>query len=111
MGNTAMDRSPLRLADRGKLMAALRLERASPSDSTTAFNGQAAPVKRCKVNLVAGSGEHLSSEIGCLLRRRLRVAVLIALAGFLLFLVRNFIEKPEVLIGSWYLVYHTALVV
>ena len=41
--------------------------------------------------LVPGSGAHLSYELHCLLRRRLRIATLIAWAGCAAFLVRNFI--------------------
>src|SRR5438132_8522642 len=97
------------------MAAAIRLKRASTSDSTTAFNGQAPragpQAKRCKVALVAGSGPHLTTEISCLLRRRLRVAVLIALAGFTVFLVRNLIDQREVLMGSWYQLYQSAVIV
>ncbi len=46
--------------------------------------------------LVAGSGgSHTSSELNCLLRRRLRIACTIALVGGAAFLVKNFIYHPE----------------
>jgi len=44
---------------------------------------------RCKVALVAGSGPHFTDELSCLLRRRLRVAGLIALTATAVFLVRR----------------------
>ena len=59
---------------------------------TVAADGRAAatPPRRCMA-LAPGSGPHLSDELHCLLRRRLRIAVLIAWTGSSLFLVRNFL--------------------
>src|SRR5262245_13300972 len=61
------------------------------SDSTTAFrvDGAARPVERRKIALIPGSGSCLTDEISCLLRRRLRVAGLIALAGNAYFFFKN----------------------
>src|SRR5262249_9926940 len=53
------------------------------------------PGKRCPVAVVPGSEPQLSREIESLLRRRLRIAALISLAGFGLFLVRNLFAPPE----------------
>jgi serine/threonine-protein kinase len=72
---------------------------AEDSESTTISPVVAASrnsVSRCKVALVAGSGAHFTEEVGSLLRGRLRVAALIALAGFSAFLIRNlfFLNRP-----------------
>src|SRR5205085_7856479 len=48
-----------------------------------------APPERGPVDLVAGSGPCMTSELTCLLRRRLRIAALILTGGFAAFLVRN----------------------
>ena len=59
---------------------------------TVAADGQvSAPAPRRCMALVPGSGAHYSDELHCLLRRRLRIAGLIAWCGFTLFLVRNFL--------------------
>jgi tRNA A-37 threonylcarbamoyl transferase component Bud32 len=68
------------------------------------------PEGRCQVALVAGSGQCLTDEISCLLRRRLRVAALIALAGFTAFLVRTFFLPPEDRLSPVGTALHTALV-
>lgn len=47
------------------------------------------------MGFVPGSGAHLSYELHCLLRRRLRIAGFIAWAGLAIFLVRNFIVLGE----------------
>jgi serine/threonine-protein kinase len=60
------------------------------SQTTTAFDpagGRHAP--RPCMALVPGSGPHLTDEVNELLRRRLRVAGLIGLAGFGIFFVRH----------------------
>jgi eukaryotic-like serine/threonine-protein kinase len=79
------------------MAAAVRLKQAL-GNTTTAYNGETSG-KRARVAFVAGSAQHLSGEIGCLLRRRLRIAVLIALTGFSLLLIRTLIETPEPLVG------------
>jgi serine/threonine-protein kinase len=66
-------------------------------ESTTAYpsNGTSTRMRkgRCKVALIHnGSGAHFTSEIHCLLRRRLRLASLITGAGFLFFLVRYLVQ-------------------
>jgi serine/threonine protein kinase len=48
----------------------------------------AAPSRR-RLALVPGTSSHLTDELHCLLRRRLRVAGLIALTAFAVFLVKN----------------------
>jgi serine/threonine-protein kinase len=52
-------------------------------------------VRGCKVALSGLTGYHVTDEISCLLRRRLRIAALIALAAFAVFLVRNLIDPPS----------------
>jgi len=61
---------------------------------------------------MAGStGPHLTQEVSCLLRRRLRIAALIMLAGFSTFLVRAYVERPaDMLLGSLDLGIFTAVV-
>jgi serine/threonine-protein kinase len=51
--------------------------------------------QRCKVALVSGSGPHLTGEIECLLRRRLRIAVLITGAGFLALFLKRLLEQAH----------------
>src|SRR5262245_35573744 len=48
---------------------------------------------RRPVLLVGDSGQHVSSDLSDLLRRRLRLAALITLAGFAVFLIRNLWEQ------------------
>ena len=62
--------------------------------SRTASAGERTPVRGCRVALSGLSGFHATDEITCMLRRRLRVAGLIALAGFSAFMVRNLIAPP-----------------
>jgi serine/threonine-protein kinase len=82
---------------------------ASYGNSLTATHESQKPVRGCKVALSALSGFHVTDEISCLLRRRLRVAALIALAGFAVFLVRNLITRPPT-IDSATNVFHTVVV-
>src|SRR3954464_13044010 len=70
------------------------LEAGSPvvdSQTPTAFdpNRSRRPAARPCMAFVPGSGTHLTDEINDLLRRRLRVAGLIGLAGVGIFLVRH----------------------
>src|SRR5207237_3603102 len=63
----------------------------SPSQTITAFDpraGERASPRPCMA-LVTSSGLHLSDEIRELLRRRLRIAGLIGLAGFGTFFVKH----------------------
>src|SRR5260370_2505775 len=71
-----------------------RLAVSGYGNSLTASSDQQKPVRGCKVALTGLSGFHVTDEITCLLRRRLRIAGLIALAGFAAFLVRNLIAPP-----------------
>src|SRR5260370_7326719 len=71
-----------------------RLAVSGYGNSLTASSDQQKPVRGCKVALTGLSGFHVTDEITCLLRRRLRIAGLIALAGFAAFLVRNLIPPP-----------------
>lgn len=68
--------------------------------STTIFSDKAStgssPAERPCMALAPGSQPHLSDEIHCLLRRRLRVAGLIALAGFGIFLAKLLLYPPPV---------------
>src|SRR5436309_241692 len=65
------------------------------SQSTTAFGVKAPPLSttpsRRRIALVPGSTTQVTDELHCLLRRRLRVAGLIALAGFATFLLKSFL--------------------
>ena len=75
--------------------------KAVDGQSTTAFSAQARPTpSRRRIALVPGTTTHLTDELHCLLRRRLRVAGLIALAGFAVFLVKsllvpNTLKSPQ----------------
>jgi serine/threonine-protein kinase len=69
------------------------------SQSTTAFGAQSPPTpSRRRIALVPGTTTHLTDDLHSLLRRRLRVAGLIALAGFAVFLVKSLIV-PNTLKG------------
>ena len=77
----------------------LNAQKVVDSQSTTAFGAHApsaTPSRR--IALVPGTSTHLTDELHCLLRRRLRVAGLIALAGFAVFLVKSLIV-PNTLRG------------
>lgn len=52
------------------------------------------PARRCMA-LVPGSGPHYASEISCLLRYRLRLAVLIVLGGFGLFYLKGLLHQSD----------------
>src|SRR5262245_53041011 len=56
--------------------------------------------ERCPVALVTGSGDHLTLETVHLLRRRLAIASLIALAPLAFFLVLNLTEADPV--PAWF---------
>jgi len=89
--------------------------RLSPHDESTAFqNRPAAPPAvngRCRLAMAGSTGPHLTQEVSCLLRRRLRIAALIMLAGFSTFLVRAYVERPaDMLLGSLDLGIFTAVV-
>src|SRR5438128_7818553 len=64
--------------------------RPAQEHTVTAVEGAATPPARprCKVALMPGSAQ-LSQELVCLLRRRLRIAGLIALAAFVFILIRQ----------------------
>jgi serine/threonine-protein kinase len=73
----------------------------STGQSTTDFRGGERQAnhgqeRRAQCVLVGESGQHTTTQLACLLRRRLRIAVLICLAGFGLFLIRNLLlsENP-----------------
>jgi tRNA A-37 threonylcarbamoyl transferase component Bud32 len=74
--------------------------KAVDSQSTTAFGAAAAPVtpSRRRIALVPGTTTYLTDDLRYLLRRRLRVAGLIALAGFSVFLVKSLLV-PSTLRG------------
>src|SRR5262249_16042623 len=88
-----------------RMNRSIRLERL---DSSSTLNSQ--PANRCRVRMVAGSAQHISREIACLLRRRLRIAVLIALGGFLFFLIRSLVRKPDILADMSFLPYQIGVV-
>ena len=73
--------------------------RISLNDESTAFqNAPATPQPgkaRCRLAMAGSSGPHYTQEVACLLRRRLRIAALIMLAGFSAFLIRGYVEHPE----------------
>jgi eukaryotic-like serine/threonine-protein kinase len=60
--------------------------------------------------LVAGSGSHTSGEVNCLLRRRLRIATTIMLAGGSAFLVKWLLHHPALGPNQVDLSLHTILV-
>jgi len=70
---------------------------AAYGNSKTAAAESQKPVRGCKVALSGLSGFRVTDEIMCLLRRRLRIAALIALAGFAAFLVKNLFSPPATL--------------
>jgi serine/threonine-protein kinase len=70
---------------------------AAYGNSKTAAVDTPKTVRGCRVALSGLTGYHVTDEITCLLRRRLRIAALIALAGFATFLVRNLIAPPPTL--------------
>lgn len=77
--------------------------------ATTEFQAEAAPsVPRCKIALVGGTG--FTEEISCLLRHRLRLAGLIALAGFSVFLIRNLVSPGDARATPLIMGLHTAVV-
>jgi serine/threonine-protein kinase len=65
------------------------------TDLTLADDSKPADPVRTRLALVGESGQHITSEIDGLLRRRLRVASLITLAGFGIFLVRGLLNPRE----------------
>jgi eukaryotic-like serine/threonine-protein kinase len=71
----------------------------SANDESATFQYAAAPAgnhkQRCRVALIGGTSAHMTQEIVCLLRRRLRIAALIMVAGFGVFLVRTLVEHPS----------------
>jgi serine/threonine-protein kinase len=66
--------------------------------------------RHCLVDLVTGSGPCPVKEVACLLRYRLRLAVLILLAAFGFFLVSNIIQAQSIALETSELVIHIALV-
>src|SRR6516164_3727036 len=68
---------------------------AAYGNSKTAAVDTPKTVRGCRVALSGLTGYHVTDEISCLLRRRLRIAALIALAAFAVFLVRNLIDPPS----------------
>ncbi len=69
------------------------------NDESTAFqNAPATPIEpakgRCRLAMAGSSGPHYTQEVASLLRRRLRIAAIIMLAGFGTFLVRTYVERP-----------------
>ncbi|HYT87510.1 MAG TPA: serine/threonine-protein kinase, partial [Gemmataceae bacterium] len=72
---------------------------ASGDGATTDFDPSAPPSPRPRCSrffaLVGESGQHITSEIECLLRRRLRIAATITLAGFGLALLRSLIDRAH----------------
>ncbi|MCI0455701.1 MAG: serine/threonine protein kinase [Gemmataceae bacterium] len=74
-----------------------------PGDPTTELSPgedhKPTATARTRLALVGESGQHITSEIDGLLRRRLRVASLITLAGFGIFLVRGLLS-PQTYAGQ-----------
>jgi eukaryotic-like serine/threonine-protein kinase len=68
------------------------------SDESTAFQSPPPTPKpekgRCRLAMAGSSGPHYTQEVASLLRRRLRIAAFIMLAGFSTFLVRAYVEHP-----------------
>ncbi|MBI3411756.1 MAG: serine/threonine protein kinase [Planctomycetes bacterium] len=87
----------------------------SLNQSTTAFpidaNGdQTRLAPRRKIALIPGSNAHLTDEIHCLLRRRLRVAGLIALAGNAYFFLKGLLFGSSFLVTTLDFSFHGATV-
>ncbi len=75
-------------------MIGLRRILVPPPGATTAFpstpvDSPPRPTSRCKMQLIHGTSDHLTTEMTVLLRRRLRVASMIALAPSLYFLLER----------------------
>src|SRR5262249_39778002 len=64
-------------------------------DLTPAQAPAAGSGRRSRLALVGESGQHITSQIDDLLRRRLRIAALITLAGFGIFLVRSLLRPSR----------------
>jgi tRNA A-37 threonylcarbamoyl transferase component Bud32 len=75
------------------------VDHAAASQSTTAFGAKPVPLpaasSRRRIALVPGTTTHLTDDLHCLLRRRLRIAGLIALAGFAIFLVKSLVSPND----------------
>jgi eukaryotic-like serine/threonine-protein kinase len=69
-----------------------------PSQTITAFDPHAGPrvSSHPRMALVTNSGPHIIDEVRTLLRRRLRIAGLIGLAGFGLFFLKVELFPPEI---------------
>jgi eukaryotic-like serine/threonine-protein kinase len=65
----------------------------APSDSARPKGTAGGSARRRQLALVGESGQHITSEIDGLLRRRLRIAALITLTAFAVFLVRGVIDR------------------
>ena len=75
------------------------VKKADSHQTTTAF-GRAMPVvpptpSERRIVLVPGTSAHLTDELHCLLRRRLRVAGAIGLAGLATFLIKNLVSPAH----------------
>jgi serine/threonine-protein kinase len=80
-------------------------------DLTPAKKASVGSGHRARLALVGESGQHITSAIDDLLRRRLRIAVLITLAGFGIFLVRNLLEPgPHSALEEQTRIFHTFVV-
>jgi serine/threonine-protein kinase len=65
---------------------------ASGDGATTDFDPSPRTAGGRRFALIGESGQHITSEIECLLRRRLRLAAAITLAGFGIYLVRGLLD-------------------
>jgi serine/threonine-protein kinase len=66
--------------------------------------------RHCLVDLVAGSGPCPIKEVTCLLRYRLKLAVLILLAAFAFFLVSNFVQAEKIAVEGTEMAIHSVVV-
>jgi serine/threonine-protein kinase len=69
----------------------------SPEPATGAGRGKASRKVHCRFAQGSDSGPGFTDEMSCLLRTRLRLAILIILAGFALHFVRNLLLQGSVL--------------
>jgi eukaryotic-like serine/threonine-protein kinase len=81
-----------------------------PSSSNRRKGSAGGSGPRTRLALVGESGQHITSEIDGLLRRRLRIAALITLAAFAIFLVRGLLDPRHYHGGPLDLAVHASVV-
>src|SRR2546423_2978467 len=87
----------------------LRLPDNAIHDGAALASATAARSRRCKVDMVAGSGPCPIREVTCLLRSRLRLAALVLLGGFTFFLLRLVFDGQGNTVERWSLPFHAVV--